>query len=90
MSLYVIHRIAEFGDFVVYRRGTWARREHLPMFLVSNQVTGRDLEEFRRRKSALNWAFHTWAQEESARMLKDAHQAARDAEQGDLHPSEVI
>ena len=53
---YVIYRLREFGDFVVYRRGTWAKRERLPMYLVSNQATGRDLEEFRRKASAMNWA----------------------------------
>lgn len=90
MTVYVIHRIAEFGDFIVYRRGAWARREHLPMYLVSNQATGRDLEEFRRRKAALGWASRTWAEEQSARMLRDAHQAARASEQGDLHPSERL
>ena len=53
---FVIYRIAEFGDYIVYRRGAWAKRERLPLYLVSRQSDGRDLEQFRRKKSALNWA----------------------------------
>lgn len=53
---FVIHRIKEFGDFIVYRRGTWHKRFHLPAYLVSRQSDGRDLEEFRRKASALKWA----------------------------------
>ena len=87
MPRFVIYRIAEFGDFIVYRRGAWARREHLPMYLVSNQATGRDLEEFRRKQPAVNWASRTWEQEQRARLMAAEHQAARDAEQGDLPPS---
>ena len=55
-TLFILYRLKEFGDFVVYKRGSWARRERLPMYLVSNQATGRDLEEFRRKASAINWA----------------------------------
>jgi hypothetical protein len=51
-----IYGIAEFGDFIVYIRGNWARRERLPMYLVSRQSDQRDLKEFRRKKSALKWA----------------------------------
>ena len=53
---YVLHRLATFGDFIVYQRGNWARVERIPKYLVSRESDGRDLEEFRRKASALNWA----------------------------------
>ena len=53
---FTIYRLAGFGDFIVYQRGSWARRERLPRFLVSRESDGRDLEQFRRLKSALKWA----------------------------------
>ena len=55
-EVYVIYRIAEFGSLAVYRRGARAKRERLPMYLVSNLATGRDLGEFRRKASAIKWA----------------------------------
>lgn len=55
-TTFILHRLAEFGDFIVYRRGKWARRERLPMYLVSRESDGRDLEEFRRKASAMKWA----------------------------------
>lgn len=54
--MHVIHRIAEYGDLVVYKRGPWHRRERLPGYLVSQESTGRNLEEFRRKSSAIKWA----------------------------------
>ena len=53
---FTLNRLRTFGDYIVYRRGNWAKRERLPMYLVSRESDGRDLEEFRRRASALNWA----------------------------------
>ena len=54
-----IHRIAEFGSLIVYRRGRWAKRERLPLYVVGRDVpSGQQcmLEEFRRKQSAINWA----------------------------------
>jgi hypothetical protein len=53
---FVVYRIAEFGVMAVYRRGDWYKKERLPKYLVSSLVTGRDLEEFRRKASAIKWA----------------------------------
>jgi len=53
---YILNRLATFGDFIVYQRGAWARRERIPKFLVSRESDGRDLEDFRRKQSAMNWA----------------------------------
>lgn len=53
---FTLHRLATFGDFIVYKRGSWARTERLPMYLVSRESDGRDLEEFRRKKSATRFA----------------------------------
>lgn len=56
MTTYMIYRIALYGDYIVYRRGPWARREKLPLYLVSRESDGRDLKEFRRKDSAMKWA----------------------------------
>lgn len=56
-TLFVIHRLAEFGELVVYERGLWHRRHGIPKYLVSNLATGRDLEEFRRKADAIRWAY---------------------------------
>lgn len=56
LKSFVLRRLHVFGDLVVYRRGSWARRERLPRYLVSQESTGRDLEEFRREASAVKWA----------------------------------
>jgi len=56
MQRFILYRLATIGTLAVYQRGAWARRERLPLYLVSNLATGRDLEEFRRLKSALRWA----------------------------------
>jgi hypothetical protein len=53
---YTLNRIATIGDFAVYQRGAWARRERIPKYLVSRESDGRDLEDFRRKQSAMNWA----------------------------------
>lgn len=55
----VIHRIAEFGPFIVYRRGRWHQAERLPKYVVGREAqAGQNcmLEEFRRRASAIRWA----------------------------------
>ena len=53
---FIIYRIAQFGKMVVYVRGNWYKKHLCPKYLVSNEETGRDLEEFRRKASALKWA----------------------------------
>lgn len=55
-QLFTLNRLAVFGDLIVYERGNWAKRERLPRYLVSRESDGRDLEQFRRLKSALRWA----------------------------------
>lgn len=55
-AINTIFRIAQFGDFLVYQRGYWARRAHLPRYVVMRDSTGSALEEFRRKKAALIWA----------------------------------
>jgi len=54
-----IHRIAEFGSLIVYKRGRWAKRERLPKYVVGRDVPNGGqcmLEEFRRKASAMKWA----------------------------------
>lgn len=52
----VIYRITEIGDFIVYQRGAWHRRERLPGFTVDRASNGRSLREFRRKKHAISYA----------------------------------
>jgi hypothetical protein len=67
---YILHRLAAFGDFIVYQRGRWAQRERIPKFLVSRESDGRDLEEFKRKKDAVQWA-----QEQDTRFFVERHRA---------------
>jgi len=61
-ALFILHRVAQFSDFIVYRRGDWCLAHRVPRYLVSRESTGRDLEEFLRRKSAINVGARTGRQ----------------------------
>ena len=51
-----VYRLGQIGNLVIYERGDWHRAQRLPKYVVSNAETGRDLEEFRRLRTALTWA----------------------------------
>jgi hypothetical protein len=51
-----IDRVAEFGDFIVYRRARWPVVGLGGRYFVTQESNGYILEEFRRRASAVKWA----------------------------------
>lgn len=53
--LHTLTRRAEIGDFILFERGAWRRRERVPAYLVSRESSGRDLKDFLRFKTALAW-----------------------------------
>jgi hypothetical protein len=49
-----VYRVAEFGRMIVYERDR--EGEQIPKYFVFNQFTGKVLEEFRRKVSAVKFA----------------------------------
>lgn len=55
ITRYALRRILELGSLILFERVGWGhRQERLPRYLVSH-TDGRDLEEFRRKASAVRW-----------------------------------